>query len=237
MSSFPPWDKDIGERLRSLEDVPGAQNGDLEQMFAQVCGQCADEDKSVGGFLRSRPTAIRRLIAFIAFAGILVVAVLTKPLPDGAITGAWIASSAAFVALLVVTLFAAIRPLYVATLPRTTGYLLGALTIAATVAAALLPLADAHASSGGSLPHPSVCLGMGLLIGLPVYALLRIIDRGNPLGGLVAAAAAGLGGNLFLQMHCPTGDSTHLLMGHATVAIMFVMGLGIVHWLLPSKTL
>ena len=78
-------------------------------------------------------------------------------------------------------------------------------------------------------------MGMGLLFGLPVYAIVRLFDRGNTFGSLVAAAAAGLAGNMLLKMHCPVDSTSHVLLGHASVAVLFVVGLGLVHRWIPSK--
>ena len=73
------------------------------------------------------------------------------------------------------------------------------------------------------------CMGAGLLLGVPVYALLRLVDRGNAFGSLVAASAAGLAGNFVLKAHCSVPGTSHELMGHASVALVFVLGMGLVH--------
>jgi len=78
-------------------------------------------------------------------------------------------------------------------------------------------------------------MGVGLLLGVPVYALLRLVDRGNALGNLVAAAAAGVAGNFVLKAHCSIPGTSHELLGHASVALVFVLGLGLVHRSIPSK--
>ena len=79
------------------------------------------------------------------------------------------------------------------------------------------------------------CMGVGLLLGIPVYGLLRLVDRGNALGNLVAAAAAGVAGNFVLKAHCSIAGTTHELFGHASVALVFVVGLGLVHRWTSSK--
>jgi hypothetical protein len=79
------------------------------------------------------------------------------------------------------------------------------------------------------------CMGFGLLLGVPVYALLRLVDRGNAFGSLIAASAAGLAGNFVLKAHCAIETTGHVLLGHASVAVLFVVGLGLVHRWIPSK--
>jgi hypothetical protein len=78
-------------------------------------------------------------------------------------------------------------------------------------------------------------MGVGILLGIPVYALLRLVDRGNAFGSLVAAAAAGLAGNFILKAHCSVPGTSHELLGHASVAVLFVLGLGLVHRWMPSR--
>jgi hypothetical protein len=105
------------------------------------------------------------------------------------------------------------------------------------VIAAFWPLPAAHAEvhAGGGNIIAGVCMGVGLLLGIPVYALLRLVDRGNALGSLIAAAAAGVAGNFVLKAHCPVPGTAHELLGHASVAMLFVLGLGLVHRLIPSR--
>jgi hypothetical protein len=93
--------------------------------------------------------------------------------------------------------------------------------------------ATAHDQGNGFMA--GACMGVGLLLGVPVYALLRLVDRGNALGSLVAAAAAGVAGNFVLKAHCSIAGTSHELLGHASVALVFVVGLGLVHRWIPSK--
>ena len=71
------------------------------------------------------------------------------------------------------------------------------------------------------------CMGVGLLLGIPVYALLRLVDRGNALGNLVAAAAAGVAGNFVLKAHCAIPGTSHELLGHASRGGRVRVGFGL----------
>ena len=51
----------------------------------------------------------------------------------------------------------------------------------------------------------------------------RSVIRGNALGNLVAAAAAGVAGNFVLKAHCAIPGTSHELLGHASVALVFVV--------------
>jgi hypothetical protein len=61
------------------------------------------------------------------------------------------------------------------------------------------------------------------MLGLPVllvaFAVRRAEVDGAALGAL-AGVAAGLTGNLALQVHCPITHTAHLLIGHATLIIV-----------------
>ena len=77
---------------------------------------------------------------------------------------------------------------------------------------------------------------VGILLGVPVYAVTRLLDRGGTLlGPLLAALAAGLTGNFALQIHCPTNDTQHAMAGHAPVALVFVLAIGGVELLFRRK--
>jgi hypothetical protein len=139
--------------------------------------------------------------------------------------------------LLLVAMLMVTRPVHLPELPRWQALCVVCVAIGATVLAAFWPYpaaqAAAHEHGGGVMA--GVCMGVGLLLGVPVYALLRLVDRGNAFGSLVAAAAAGLAGNFVLKAHCSVPGTSHELFGHASVAVLFVLGLGLVHRWMPSR--
>jgi len=55
------------------------------------------------------------------------------------------------------------------------------------------------------------------------WALDRAEHRSLP-NALLAAAAAGIGANLLLELHCPITEVFHLLAGHASVGLVLVTG-------------
>jgi hypothetical protein len=62
--------------------------------------------------------------------------------------------------------------------------------------------------------------------------LLRLLDHwAAPL----SARRGGLLGNLVLQLHCPSHDVQHLMFGHFTVPLIFVVGLGSLHIFLRRR--
>lgn len=150
----------------------------------------------------------------------------------------WTVSLVAFLVLLVLAMFMVTRPVHLPARPRWQSISLACLAVGVTVIAAFWPLpaaigAPTHDHGGGFMA--GACMGVGLLLGVPVYALLRLVDRGNSFGNLVAAAAAGVAGNFVLKAHCSIAGTSHELLGHASVAVIFVVGLGLVHRLIPAK--
>ncbi len=228
------------ERLRDLEQgwAERADGRELyEHMFSEVKARCDRSDRTIAGFLRSRSTGVRRLIVFAVFAALAIVGWFAFPLVDEhGRTGPWIVSLVSFCILMVLAMMMVTRPVHLPALPRWQTWLLVGGAVAATIIAAFWPLPAAHAGLEvhGSDPMAGVCMGVGLLLGIPVYALLRLVDRGHAFGSLVAAAAAGVAGNFVLKAHCAVPGTAHELLGHASVAILFVVGLGLVHRWIPS---
>ncbi|MGB3050689.1 MAG: hypothetical protein WBB42_06800 [Polyangiales bacterium] len=229
----------LGERLRELDppDMPG--NGErMDRMFGNVKAECDKSDRSIVGFLRSRSTMARRMIVLSVFATLAVVGWFVFPLVgDQARTIQWTTSLVTFCVLLVIAMFMVTRPVHLPALPHWQSVCLVCIALGATVLAAFWPHPAAQAATldhGGSA-MVGACMGAGLLLGVPVYALLRLVDRGNALGSLVAAAAAGLAGNFVLKAHCSVAGTSHELLGHASVAVLFVVGLGLVHRFVPAK--
>jgi hypothetical protein len=232
-------DDGLGERLRELDAPDLADNGAaIDRMFGNMKADCDKSDRSITGFVRSRSTTARRLLVLTMFSVLAIIGWFAFPLVgDQARTGQWAASLAAFCVLLLLAMFMVTRPVHLPALPRWQSMCLACVAVGATVLAAFWPHPAAQAAThdprGGMMA--GACMGIGLLLGVPVYALLRLVDRGNVLGSLVAAAAAGVAGNFVLKAHCSIAGTSHELLGHASVAIIFVLGLGLVHRWIPSK--
>lgn len=229
----------LGERLRELEAASDANERELiDRMYANLKGRCTQSDSTVAGFFRSRSTIVRRAIVLAVFAILAIIGWFNFPLVDESVrTGPWVAMLAVFCLLLLVAMMMVTRPVHLPALPRWQVAGLVGVAVGATVLAAFWPTAGAqtitHEHSNRMVA--GACMGFGLLLGVPVYALLRLVDRGNAFGNVIAAAAAGLGGNLVLKAHCAIETTGHVLLGHASVAILFVVGLGLVHRWIPSK--
>jgi hypothetical protein len=230
---------DVGRRLRELDAANVPDEDELmDRMFVELQSRCDKDDRSVAGFLRSRSTMTRRLIVVSVFSLLGIMGWFAFPLVgDQARTAPWTVSLVTFVVLLLLAMLMVTRPVHLPALPRWQSVCLVCIALGATIVAAFWPnptaTAAAHSHGGGEMA--GACLGVGLLLGVPVYALLRLVDRGNALGSLVAAAAAGVAGNFVLKAHCSVPGTSHELLGHASVALVFVLGLGLVHRWIPSK--
>ncbi len=233
-------DEGLGERLRELDAVGAAEDNALfEQMFSDVKSRCERSDRTLAGFLRGRSTRARRFIVLSIFVILALVGWFAFPVIAAESRSIqWTASLVAFVMLLLIAMFMVTRPVHLPALPRWQSICLACAAVGATIVAAFWPVppalaATVHDHGGGFMV--GACMGAGLLLGVPVYALLRVVDRGNAFGSLVAAAAAGVAGNFVLKAHCPIPGTSHELLGHASVALVFVVGLGLVHRWIPSK--
>jgi len=235
-------DEGLSERLRELDasDPLGAsQDGELmDRMFTDVKARCDEADRTMTGFLKSRSTMVRRAIVLTVFSGLAIAGWFAFPVVgDQARTAQWVASLVTFSVLLVLAMFMVTRPVHLPALPRWQSVCLACIAVGVTALAAFWPYPAAQAATEAPSGNimAGACMGAGLLLGVPVYALLRLVDRGNAFGSLVAASAAGLAGNFVLKAHCSIPGTSHELLGHASVALVFVLGLGLVHRWIPSK--
>ncbi|MFO0692272.1 MAG: hypothetical protein U0230_01830 [Polyangiales bacterium] len=232
----PGLDPALGAELdRAREgDAPGKD--ELDALFASIEQATRDADRSPRMRLRAAPTSVRRAIAIASFVAIAIFTYATAGRTDLALypLGRFVAECLAYATLLGTSLALALRPQHVPSLPRPVVSLFTAATLLATVALAVAPpphhlplflVEGFHASWTDGLP----CLYIGLLLGLPVYFLARVLDRGTPLSSVLAAASAGLMGNLALELHCPSVDARHRLVGHASVGFVFLACLGIAY--------
>jgi hypothetical protein len=93
----------------------------------------------------------------------------------------------------------------------------------------VLPFACAAVSQidDGAMVHGSAirCFTVGGALGFAFILVLRAFDRGELLTkstGFVAAAAGGLAANAALELHCPSTDPVHLVLGHAMIGVALI---------------
>jgi len=228
-------DPELEEWLAEARDLEAADAPpDLDGMLEGVERRLSEADKSWTFWLQSRATSVRRAIAFLGAALIVTVTgVLSLRTNFADLPVPWLVLALGSVsALLGVSLYVGLRPLHEPALPKWIRLGVIGTTVGATCALALFAPEDAILSDQPLLAHASGCFFYGLLVGLPVYLLLRLLHRGGPAAALVTACAAGLTANLVLQLHCPRNDLEHLMAGHFTVVLLFLGGLGAIHWVI-----
>ncbi len=200
---------------------------DTAAAFARLTDRIAEE-RTLEGWLVSRPTWLRRLVAglTVVAATLFGVVFLQRPDLDAYPVTRMLLSIGLLAALLLFSLGTSLRPLHEKALPPW--------SVAATVVAIVLlsfGLAitpthyapdPAHLPEGPEWVHAVRCLYFGALVGLPVYVVGRLLDRTRDSSrALLAAGAAGLTGQLVLLLHCPIGEPGHLVSGHASVVALF----------------
>jgi len=217
-------------QAREMEAEPS--DAELQAMLGDVEKQIEQADGRWTFWVKSRPTWVRRAVALGAAVAVVVVfgaMLLGRGGPAQPAAFVAVAVGSMF-ALLGTSLFLALRPLHRPPLPRWARGALVVTTLVCTCALALFAPHEAPDPTVGLVQHVSPCLFIGLLVGLPVYGLLRLLDRGGGNVALLGACAAGLMGDLVLQLHCPHHSLEHLMAAHFGVVLLFIGGLGAIHW-------
>jgi hypothetical protein len=78
-----------------------------------------------------------------------------------------------------------------------------------------------------ALPHSAACFTGGALLSVTVLLWWRALDRlagGGRARLVLAGAFAGLAGHLFIDWRCPSSDPMHVLIGHASLVLVVVLG-------------
>jgi hypothetical protein len=208
---------------RSLAVAAGGAAPFDDELFARLEAEVAQET-GPRAWLRSRPTRLR--FAALVLSALLVVALAgaMQQRPDFAEYPV-----SRLVLLLAVyaagILLAFGKELYLSArrgrLADHVGLLLGALGLPFLIAFAPATEASRHAGPEGALG----CFMYGALLTLPTAALLWAFDRDDrPSVRTVclSAVALGLSANLVLELHCPSGNTLHLLLGHASLGVAWL---------------
>jgi hypothetical protein len=78
--------------------------------------------------------------------------------------------------------------------------------------------------------NPSACFTYGAALVAPLLLLFWLFERRDvvPVTALVSAGAlAGIAANLLLHAHCPSAHLGHLLLGHASIGVVWALALGL----------
>ncbi|MCH9687161.1 MAG: hypothetical protein K0V04_37340 [Deltaproteobacteria bacterium] len=220
-----------------LDEAAAAVSPELEALLGAVEAS-VERERGPVAWLRSRPTPVRMLLTgVVALAVPLLVALVWRrvdlsvyPLDRLAVDLVVMLVPAAL------ALWVVLRPLFRPGLPRwTDGAVLALAVLGVLVGPALTPAHHAHPASllgtgDQFVPRAVACFLTGLVLGIPVLLWSLIVLRRSGRWGLplrLSAVAAGALGTVGVFMHCPLVTPEHLLAGHATVLVPFIV-LGLV---------
>ncbi len=214
--------------LKDLTDqvAPGGPATDADALFDQLEADLARE-QGLRARLRSLPAPVRTALLLLGAFGVVALVALVRPRMD---LDHYPMGRLLLFAVLIGGLTAFVVPLLSRgphqAPPRTGPWALG-LSLAVPVALAVLPAAH---TAGHDLTLPFAlsalaCFAFGTVTGLPALLLAWLVERQDPqpiARALLAAATAGLVGNMALQAHCPITTPLHLLVSHAVIGAVLV---------------
>ena len=221
----------LGRRLASATlstlSVGTAQLAATEALVAR--------ERGVRAFLRSRSTRVRWALSLSLPALLLV-----RELSRGRV--AWREFSMAkllggllLAAVLALVAHSALGPM---PLERRARRLRNVLALIAWCLPCMLWLApETRASaldlSPGFALRAVTCFGYGSLFAAPGFVLLWAFDRGEQLRlrmGALAAGSVALVSNLILLLHCPSNEPVHLLTGHFSIGLVWLLAVFVAGW-------
>ncbi|MEP7050906.1 MAG: hypothetical protein ABJB12_11150 [Pseudomonadota bacterium] len=194
-----------------------------EDLFAALEARVAQE-VGLRAWLRSRPTRLRFAVATVSVLLVVTLSGLLRHRPDLAeYPAARLVLLLGAYAIGIVLAFG--KELHLSarrgSVVDQLGLLLVALGLPLLIAFAPATEASRHTGPEGALN----CFAYGALLTLPTAALLWAFDRDNRPSlytVCLSAAALGLSANLLLELHCPSGNVHHLLLGHASIGLAWL---------------
>ena len=214
-------------------DLLGARPRPVPEDLAARVRDAVTEDRGLLARLRALPTRGREALAAVVVLALSVAVLLATPRHDlSGYPGFRMSLVLGALAVLgLIALRASLRPLHRPSLSPRRRTALALAALATPLVLAVLP--DVY--SGAAL-HAQVtssvldaawrCLVFGVVVGAPFLLAALLLDRsGLRLRPhfLFAGAAAALTGNFALQLHCPITDPLHLVLGHASVVLPFLV--------------
>lgn len=204
-----------------------ASDEQLDDMFERLEDDLRAQPPTA--HIASLPSWLRRGVGLAVAGAVLLGTYLMLARPDLTIQFAhwpFLATTLFTLAALILAATAALRPYHRPALNRTQVGLTFVTGLFAVVAMAVVP----GSTAGADVAHEGLglpCFAIGSAVGAVLLLALRLLDRGQPFGWLLSAAAAALLGNLMLQLHCAASGLPHRLVGHAGVFVAY----GLVVWM------
>jgi predicted anti-sigma-YlaC factor YlaD len=227
--------QDEAALARALGDEADPTDEEITSMLTAVRQELAAET-GPRAWLRSRATGVRLVISVAVLAAVAGFVAVASPRGDLAEMPKLrlIAAMTIYTGLAFASMRVALRPLSQPAAPEKLSRLLIVAGLATAVGFALAPMAHGIPITRLGMaygPMVTACFLFGSVFAVPLLVLSWALDRGGYFIGsrlLLAGAAAGLAGNLFLELHCDIQLPAHLLMGHATVVVaLLAVGLAL----------
>jgi len=204
---------------------PPPSDDELGAMLRAVQGEIAVSDGGLGGWLRSRPTWMRR--------GLLLLALLPPALQTvvggvrsnlGELSMTYVVVSCGLLATLAVACaWLSARPLQYVALPHASGLRSFAVVTMMLVAVALLGHHGEPLPTAALMGSMLKCTGFGIAMIVPFLVVAHLADRGSWTAPLFTVSAGALAANAWLVLECPISDATHCLTGHAAIALWLLL--------------
>jgi hypothetical protein len=105
-----------------------------------------------------------------------------------------------------------------------------ALLVLPAVALLVVPVGSSVPEAAEAYGNPMGCFLYGAALVVPFVLLYWLFERRDsvPVTSLVSAGAlAGIAANLLLHAHCQSAHLGHLLLGHASIGVMWALALGL----------
>jgi hypothetical protein len=226
------------------QGLSAAADDALDPGLLAAVEQRLERERGPRAWLRSRATPLRLLLVLLSAAAVFAVVYFTARRPDFAWAAGdrWFALTGLMMLGLVLGADGALRVLGRAQPSSLVGAALTVLALPLLVA--LLPDDEgahsiAQAGVGSAFVQNSLrCFFFGVLLSAPVGTLLWFASREDrlPTSGLVfAAGGAGVAANLVLHAHCAISAPGHLIAGHATVGLAWLLALALVNRLVRVR--
>lgn len=223
----------LQERLaRAGQAEAGAStlpSGEAEALWAGVRAATVAARPTWRDRLRELPTGARVTIALgiaLTLAAMMVLVVGVREVGPGAATERVVLALSGLTLLAAASFAVSLRGIHRRPLKGWAWAVIG-LGLAVPFVLAVMPAGEVGLERGVGFGCLTIGIAAGALVSVPVFLMQR---ASVPVMARACAAMAGGGLVAFslLELHCPSRDVTHLVVGHALVGVVLVVAAGVV---------